>query len=137
MVARERFAWIDLVGMILAYGFFFIAFLQSERTPLTLVILFAIATAIRLTIIAGGYLTLSAEGRAELWGRPDERDRAVARRSGPAAYYVLLLAMVAIVFMAFYCDGITVATAGLAGLVASDVVRTAATIAGYRWGWRD
>ncbi len=136
MVARERIAWIDLVGMLLAYGFFFTAFLRDERTPLTLVILFAIATAVRLAILAGAYLTLSAEGRGELRGRPDERDRAVSRRAGQAAYYVLLLSIIVIVFMAFDHNGISVATAGLAGLVGADVVRTAVTIAGYHWGWR-
>lgn len=136
MVARERFALIDLIGMIVAYGGFFLAASQSEQTPLSLVILFAIATAVRLTVMAGAYLTLSAEARAEMHARPDERDRAVSLRAALAAYYVLLLAMIVVVFKAFSDDGLDVAMVGLAGLVAADMVRTATIVASYRWGWR-
>lgn len=137
MVARERFAWVDLVGMIVAYGGFFVEMGRAEPSVRTLVILFAIATAVRLAILAAAYVSLSAEARAELRGRPDERDRAVSRRSALIAYYVLLAGMCVVgVIMPFSYDGLTVATAALGGVVAAEVVRHVAIVSGYRWGWR-
>jgi hypothetical protein len=131
---REKIAWIELVGMTLAYGGYFIAVELAKPPILTMILLFAAATAVRLLILGGGYLALASASRTPA----DERDRAVDRRASSIAYLVLLAAMILVgVIMPFGGEtGPRVANSALAGVVLAELVRHGAVVFGYRRGWR-
>ena len=91
---REKIAWLALIGMAIGYLPFF-AILQSEAGagPPSMgrfLVLFAIASAVRVVIEIGGRLVLIVRLGREGREPPDERDRAIAARSSSFAYIVLL-----------------------------------------------
>jgi hypothetical protein len=120
--------------MTLAYGGYFVAVEIAQPSILTMILLFAGATAVRVVILGGGYLTLAAGSRTT----PDERDRAIDRRASSVAYLVLLAAMILVgVIMPFGgAGGARVANAALAGIVLAELVRYGSAVFGYRRGWR-
>ncbi|NML06394.1 hypothetical protein [Sphingomonas sp. G-3-2-10] len=141
MAYREKLAWIELIGMVLAYGPYFIAVgivdpVGARDTTLTYVGLFAAATVVRLLILGGGWLTLRIRLGAEARAQPDERERAIAGRSATIGYYVLLSLMLwAAVILPLLESGWKVANSGLAAIVIAEIVRHAVTVVGYRRSW--
>jgi len=138
---REKIAWLALIGMVIGYAPFFAA-LQHEAgvggpTIGRFLILFAIASAVRVAIEIGGRIVvmvrLGREGREP----PDERDRAIAARSSSFAYLALLTGMIIVgVFMPFSSQGIAIVTAALFAIVAAELIRYLAIVLSYRLGWQ-
>lgn len=141
MAYRERLAWIELVGMALAYGGYFIALALVDPEPgrietLTYVALFGAATVLRLLILGTGWLTLRARMGSEARARPDERDRAIARRGAAIGYYVLLGLMLWVgVVLPLTDSGWAVANRALAAIIIAEIVRDAVIVLSYRRGW--
>ncbi len=141
MAYRERLAWLELAGMVIAYGAYFIAVgivdpAAGRMATLTYVGLFAAATIARLLILGIGWLVLRARMGSEARAKPDERDRAIARRGASIGYYVLLPLMLWVaVIMPLTDTGWAVANAALAAIVIAEIVREAVAVLSYRRGW--
>lgn len=142
MAYREKLAWLELAGMTIAYGAYFIAVkllgpLAPGRTAtLTFVGLFAAATVARLLILGTGWLVLRARSGADARAKPDERDRAIARRGAGVAYYVLLALMIWVgVMLPLLESGWAVANSALAAIVIAEIVREGVAVLSYRRGW--
>ena len=138
MAYREKMAWLELVGMVIAYGAYFIAVAMVDPAPgrdatLTYVALFGAATVVRLLILGIGWLVLRARLGAEARAMPDERDRAIARRGATMAYYVLLSLMLWVAVMKpLPASGWEVANSGLAAIIIAEIVRQAVAVLSYR-----
>lgn len=141
MAYREKLAWLELVGMVIAYGGYFIAVGIVDPAPgrletLTYVALFGAATVARLLILGTGWLTLKAKMGSEARAKPDERDRSIARRGAAIGYYVLLGLMLWVGVMLPLTDtGWAVANSALAAIIIAEIVRDAVIVASYRRGW--
>lgn len=141
MAYREKMGWLELAGMVTAYGAYFIAVGMVDPAPgrdATLVYcgLFAAATVARLLILGIGWLILRAQMGAEARAKPDERDRAIARRGATVAYYVLLSLMLWVgVVKPLLASGWEVANSALAAIIIAEVVRQAVAVVSYRRGW--
>ncbi|MEG3179861.1 hypothetical protein [Sphingomonas sp. LT1P40] len=141
MAYRERLAWLELTGMLIAYGGYFIAVgfvdpVAGRMETLTYVALFGAATIARLLILGTGWLILRAQMGSEARARPDERDRAIARRGASVGYYVLLSLMLWVgVVMPLIDTGWAVANSALAAIVIAEIVREAVAVISYRRGW--
>lgn len=141
MAYRERMAWLELVGMTVAYGAYFIAVAMVDPAPgrdatLTYVALFGAATVIRLLNLGIGWLVLRARLGAEARAKPDERDRAIDRRGAAIGYYVLLSLMLWVgVIKPLLASGWEVANSALAAIIIAEIVRQAVAVISYRRGW--
>lgn len=141
MAYREKMAWIELLGMVVAYGAYFIAVGMVDPAPgrdATLIYcgLFGAATVVRLLILGIGWLVLRTQSPAEARAKPDERDRAISRRSGTVAYYVLLSLMLWVgVIKPLLASGWEVANSALAAIIIAEIVRQAVAVISYRRGW--
>lgn len=141
MAYREKLAWLELVGMVIAYGGYFIGVGMVEPGPgrletLTYVALFGAATVVRLLILGTGWLTLKAKMGSEARAKPDERDRSIARRGAAIGYYVLLGLMLWVGVMLPLTDtGWAVANSALAAIIIAEIVRDAVIVASYQRGW--
>lgn len=142
MAYREKLAWLELVGMAIAYGAYFIAvgmvgpLAPGRNATLTFVGLFAAATMARLLILGLGWLVLRVRSGADARARPDERDRDIARRGAGVAYYVLLSLMLWVgVIMPLMASGWAVANSALAAVVLAEMTRMGVTVYSYRRGW--
>ncbi|MES2987157.1 MAG: hypothetical protein V4808_04555 [Pseudomonadota bacterium] len=142
MAYREKLAWLELIGIAIAYGAYFIAagisgpLAPGRDATLTYVGLFAAATAARLLILGVGWLVLRTSSGADARVKPDERDRAIARRGAAVAYYVLLSLMLWVgVVLPLSESGWAVANSALAAIVITEMVRQVVAIVSYRRGW--
>lgn len=141
MAYREKMAWLELVGMTIAYGAYFIALGMVDPAPghdatLTYVALFGAASVARLLILGIGWLVLRARLGAEARAKPDERDRAIDRRGATMAYYVLLSLMLWVgVVKPLFASGWEVANSALAAIIIAELVRQAIAVLSYRRGW--
>ncbi len=141
MAYREKLAWLELIGMVIAYGGYFIAIGLVDPAPgrmetLTYVALFGAASVVRLLILGSGWLTLRNQMGSEARAKPDERDRAIARRGAAIGYYVLLGLMLWVGVMLPLTDtGWAVANSALAAIIIAEIVRDAVIVASYRRGW--
>lgn len=137
MAFREKEAWATLVAMLIAYGGYFtaVAALPVRGIPsLHFVVLFAVATVVRVAIEFGGRALMAASAWREARARADERDRAIAARATNTGYATLLVGtmLVGVVMPAGGYGGWEVANAALFVIVAAECCRVAATILGYR-----
>lgn len=137
MAFKEKSAWLQLAGMVLAYGAYFVALGQLKpQSALPMLALFAAATAVRLVILGVGYLVLALRAGGDARAPADERDRSIARRGAATAYYVLMAGMLLVgMVMPFYENGLTIVNAALAAIVVAEIVSYATIIASYRRGW--
>ena len=141
MAYREKLAWLELIGMVIAYGAYFIAVGLVDPAPgrletLTYVALFGAATVLRLLILGSGWLALRAQMGSEARAKPDERDRSIARRGAAIGYYVLLGLMLWVGVMLPLTDtGWAVANSALAAIIIAEIVRDSVTVVSFRRGW--
>ena len=141
MAFREKTAWLALGVMILAYGGYFIAdaLADPEAGPMAnvrMLILFGIASVVRMVLQGGGYLILRARFPQDARTPPDERDRAIARRGYAFGYGILLAGMIGIgMIMPFTHSALQVVNAALAAIVIAEITCGAVAILSYRRGW--
>src|SRR5271170_2678976 len=97
MPYREKTAWLSLIAMVVAFGPYFtiVASLHREPLPnLRQLGLFAVAAIVQMLILGLGHLYLGRRSPEEARTPPDERDRAIIRRSISSAYYLLIAGMI-------------------------------------------
>ena len=140
MARGEKAAWLAIIGMAIAYGGYFVAIAIDQRNGtasfLRFFALLGIASLVRALIEGVGNAILAARARAEGQSKPDERDRAIARRGASAAYYVLLVGMIVVgMFMPFRHGGWDIVNAALAALVLAETIRYTVIVRSYRRGW--
>jgi xanthine/uracil permease len=138
MPFREKTAWLSLVGIVIAFGWYFGSLLfyfgpSGELPDYSAALL--IPTIILLTVVTVvAAIALALHRPADAQAPADERDRAISRRASALAYAVLLPALfVALALAAFFRTTIVV-NAVIAAVVLAEVVRCAVEIAGYRRG---
>lgn len=138
MPYREKTAWLALIALALAFGSYFTFVAASAPWGAALpnlrqLGLFAVAALGQLLIVGVGQLYLRRRAPQEARTPPDERDRAIMRRSLSSAYYVLLAGMILVgCVMPFNSRGWTIINAAVAMIVAAEVVRNGAVVVSYR-----
>jgi hypothetical protein len=140
MAYREKIAWLELAGQVLAYGGFFAAVILAERmggvSLLLFIGLFAASSVLRMLIEGVGRLVIAARSGADARIPADERDRAIARRGAAIAYYVLMAGTILVgLVMPFTTGGMKIVSAALLSLVLAELVRCAIVLVSYRRGW--
>jgi len=134
VVARERFAWVWLVTLVVTYGAYFIAVaLIGETTFWNRIIAFAATTLTQVVIVAIASAVIALRHKDELSG--DERDRAIADRASAIAYQVLICGMILVgCLMPFGHTGWDIFNVAVFAIVLAEVGRHALIVAAYRRG---
>lgn len=136
MAWREKTAWITLLAMLAAYGAYFSVIRQSDMSPIGMLELFGGLTVVQIVVVIVATTVVAILTGRDVRGRPDERDRAIARRGASVAYYVLLVGVIAVgVILPFQDKGWAITNAALLVLVAAETVRLIFIVASYRRGW--
>jgi hypothetical protein len=142
MLARERFAWIWLIALVVVLGSYLLA--AEAFAPQ----LEAMGQAQRIGLLAVplgllGVIALATHGVAWLRrnarepGEPDERDRAIEHRASHTAYYVLMAGMILVgCVMPFSDSGWRIVHAALFFIAVAEVVHSGLIVSGYRRGLR-
>jgi hypothetical protein len=140
MAYREKLAWLTLGTILVAYTVYF-GFVGPSvgfgRTHLIDVIwtFGAVASAHGVAVIVGTLAIIAStpkEGRSP----PDERDRAIVRRSSTIGYYILLGGMMFVgVAMPFTAPAWQIVNAALLAIVVAEVTRDLIILLSYRRGW--
>ena len=138
MPYREKTAWLTLIAMVVTCGPYFAIvawdFLPREPLPNVRQLgLYAVAAVAYGLILGIGYLYRSRVSPEEARTPPDERDRAIMRRSISFAYYVLMAGVIEVgVVMPFSSSGWTIINAALFTIVAAEIVRNGVVVVSYR-----
>jgi len=136
MPYREKTAWLSLIAMVVAFGPYFtiVASLHREPLPnLRQLGLFAVAAIVQMLILGLGHLYLGRRSPEEARTPPDERDRAIIRRSISSAYYLLIAGMILVgCVMPFNSSGWTIINAALFTIVGAEVVHYGVVVFSYR-----
>jgi hypothetical protein len=140
MAFREKIAWVTLATMVVAYGVYFGMLASTARAgpPRVVHMLawFAGVTIAQVIVIAIVTAMLAILAHREANARADERDRAIARRAGNIAYYVLMVGMILVgVVMPFSEPSWKIINAALGALVIAEATRYVLVILSYRRGW--
>jgi membrane protein YqaA with SNARE-associated domain len=142
MPYREKIAWLSLVGMAICYGPYFAVTHQSPLLdhPLPnfgLMALFAAAAGGNAVWVLLGRLLVNVKTPRDERAVADERDRAVDRRAGTVAYYVLIgLALYVGCVLPFTSTGWHIVNSMIASVVIAETIRYAVIVLGYRRGLR-
>jgi len=136
MAWREKTAWITLVAMVLTYGAYFTLVSGVPLSTLTMLELFGAVTVFQVIAVVIVTAVLAALSSDEALAKPDERDRAVARRGASIAYFVLMAGVITVgVVMPFRDAGWRLTNAALFALVLAETVRYLTVVVSYRRGW--
>jgi len=143
MAFREKIAWLTLGSMVVAYTIYFSLLaayfdpgLPAGPRTVQMLALFGGVTIVQVVLIIIVSAVMGYRAQREAQARPDERDRAIARRAGSIAYYVLMAGMVLVgVVMPFSEPGWRITNAALAALVIAEATRYGLIILSYRRGW--
>src|SRR3954452_7124802 len=140
MAFREKIAWLTLVAMVVAYSVYFsllgATYRHQEPAMPQMLGLFAAVTIAQMVIVVIGSAALALSAGQEAKARPDERDRAIARRGTGVAYFVLMVGMLVVgVVMPFSAPAWKIINAALLALVIAEAVRYTLIVYSYRRGW--
>lgn len=136
MAWREKTAWITLVAMGVTYGVYFTLISRQSLSTLSMLELFAVVTVLQVIAVVTVTSVLAALSSEEARAKPDERDRAVARRGASIAYFVLIVGVITVgVVMPFRDSGWRLTNATLFALVIAETVRYLTVVVSYRRGW--
>jgi hypothetical protein len=143
MAFREKLAWVTLGTMLVAYTVYF-SLLATRFDPsepegprtLHMLMLFGGVTIVQAIIVATASAVLAIRARRDAEQKPDERDRAIARRGTSVAYFVLMVGMILVgVVMPFGDPRWKIINAALLALVIAEATRYILVILSYRRGW--
>src|SRR3546814_15166312 len=102
-----------------------------------MLMLFGGVTVVQAIVVAIVSAVLAIRARREAQAKPDERDRAIARRGASAAYFVLMVGMILVgVVMPFGDPRCKITNAALLALVLAEATRYFLVIVSYRRGWQ-
>lgn len=135
MSALEKRAWLSLCSQVPPYLVYFLiqwvwpAWVPDVRAH---IVCLALAAGVHAVVYLGGWLLLKRRERGEQL-LLDERDRGIDGRATRLAYMLLLTFMILVgVVMPFGNHGWQLTNAALFAVVASEVVRYALIVVGYR-----
>jgi uncharacterized membrane protein len=137
MPYREKSAWLALIAMAAAYIPYFVITAQHPPAPAGAAIpqlaLFARFVILQIIIMTAGHAYFALRSRTDARIPPDERDRAIERRSVNSAYYVLICGMVLVgCVMPFNSRGWDIVNAALLMIVLAETVHYGVVVASYR-----
>lgn len=139
MAYREKAAWLVFISMVAAYTIYFGLLLYGHpagREMFPMLWLFGSIAAAQALVVIIGYVVLAMTTPKAERGRPDERDRAIRRRGGAAAYYVMIVGMILVgVVMPFTEAGMKIVNTALFAIVLAETVNSAVVLISYRRGW--
>jgi hypothetical protein len=135
MAWREKTAWITLAAMLIAYGVYFTLIGMSRLSAVSMLGLFGAVTVIQIIAVIVVTVTLAALSGDEARAKPDERDRAIARRGASIAYFVLIIGVIAVGVVMSFRDASLGVNAALLTLVIAETVRHVIVVVSYRGGW--
>jgi len=136
MAWREKTAWITLVLMVITYGTYFTLVSGASLSTMSMLKLFGGVTILQVIAAVIATAVLAALSGDEARAKPDERDRAVARRGASIAYFVLIVGVITVgVVMPFRDSGWRLTNAALSALVIAETVRYLTVVVSYRRGW--
>ena len=142
MLARERFAWVWIVALVILLGSYLAAVAVAPERFEALGQLQRIGLlAIPLGLL--GVIALATHGLAWLRrkdrepGEPDERDRAIEHRASHVAYHVLMAGMIVVgCVMPFTDSGWKLVHAALFFILIAEITHSGLVLSGYRRGLR-
>lgn len=139
MPYREKVAWLSLIAMAVTFGPYFTVMAlapPAEPMPDLRTMAWFAGTAVTQVLILGlGHLVLRLKSPADARVPADERDRAIARRSISAAYYVLIVGMILVgIVMPFNKAGWQLINAAIMMIVLAEVVHYGVSVWSYRRG---
>ncbi len=138
MAFKEKMAWLTLVAMAIAYGVYFPLMFLRETPPTLFDILWtfgAVAGAQAVAVIVAS-IVIALFAARDAQGRPDERDRAIARRGATVGYYVLMVGTILVgVVMPFSEPAPRIVNTALLAIVVAEAVRLVIIVTSYRRGW--
>ncbi len=138
MPYREKSAWLALAAIVLTFtpyfGIVIAGVLPAQPMPdLRQLGLYAVAAVARMLILGIGTLALRRNAPEEARLPLDERDLTINRRAMSVAYYVLMAGMILVgCVMPFVASGWDIVNAGLAMIVAAELVNYGLVVASYR-----
>ena len=138
MPYREKIAWLSLIAMAVTFGPYFALAAATggsgEAPPgLRLLVLFGVAATAQALLLGAGHWYLRRTSPLDARTPPDERDRAIDRRSVALAYHVLIAGMIVVgVVMPFSAGGWSIVNAALLALILAEVVHHACVVTSYR-----
>ncbi|OSZ68334.1 hypothetical protein CAP40_07005 [Sphingomonas sp. IBVSS2] len=138
MAYREKTAWLTLVCMAVAYGIYFPMMALRETPPTLFDILwtFGIIAGTQAVVVIIGHIVLAAQAPGVAGRRPDERDKAIARRGASAGYYVLMAGAILVgVVMPFSEPPPKIVNTALLAIVIAEAVNHCLVLLSYRRGW--
>ena len=143
MAFREKIAWLTLAAMVAAYtAYFSLLAIQFDPAAPELVqtvhmlLLFGSVTIVQLIVVVIASAWLATRARREAQDKPDERDRAIARRGTHVGYFVLMTGTIlAGVVMPFNQPRWLIVNASLAAIVVAEAVKYGLIVWSYRRGW--
>ena len=140
MLARERFAWVQLTALVLIFGVYFVVVSVLQRSQPGPTFLQQIGI---LAIASGSLGVIVLADRMRTWFgperkvKPDERDRLIEYRASAIAYYVLMGGMLYVgCFLPFVASGWKIVNATLFFVVVAEIVHHGLIVLGYRRGLR-
>jgi hypothetical protein len=135
---REKTGWLSLIAMAVTFGPYFV--IVATRTipasglpNLRLLQVFAATAICQALILTAGHPYLGLRSPDEARTPPDERDRAIMRRSISSAYYVLIAGMILVGgVMPFNSSGWSIVNAAILMVVMAEVVHYGVLVLCYR-----
>jgi len=138
MAYREKLAALNFGSMALVYAVYFtlVASRPPEPRLLDMLWLFGALACVHALLAGFGSLAIRIQAGKEGAARPDERDRAIARRGRSAAYIVLLVGMMLVgVAMPFTEPAGKIVNTGLLAIVLAELTNQGLVLLSYRRGW--
>jgi amino acid transporter len=137
MPYREKIAWLSLIAIVVTLGPYFVRAAvsppSSELPGLDYLVLFAVAGLVQVLLIGLGRWYLRHRSPLDARTPPDERDRAIERRSVTAAYYVLIVGVIMVgVVMPFNTSGWDIINAALFAVTVAELVHYGCVVTNYR-----
>jgi hypothetical protein len=138
MSFREKVAWLSIVAMLVGFGPYFVAMgivtRDGSEPPIGRSLVWFAAAALTQALILGlGYWYLRSTSPLDARTPPDERDRAIERRSVAAAYHILIIGMIVVgIVMPFNSGGWKITNAAVFAIVLAEVVHYSYVAASYR-----
>lgn len=139
MAFRERIVWAAFVTTLLVWGGYFAVVIVKAATGGThdplLFWLFIAATAAQALLMAAVAAIAALRAPEDAHAPPDERDRMLGQRASGVAYFVVLLAIAAvIVWLHVGLRGTNVIFALIGVFILGEAVRFGTKAIGYRTG---
>lgn len=138
MAYREKVAWLTFGCMAIAYTVYFGLVLSGHVGPglFDIIWTFGTVASIQAVAVIIGFIVLAIQTDAKDRAKADERDRAIARRSGNVGYFVLMVGTMWVgVVMPFTEPAPKIVNTALLVLVTAEAVRWVLVILSYRRGW--